>query len=124
MSWASSIRLPVEAKTASYTITTNDFGKMFTNRGDTDAITFTLPAVSTAPAGVIVWFYQIADFNMAIAGTAGELVTHNDAAANSVTYSTAGDLIGTCIAAVSDGTSWLIMHMNDSSTAVTETVGT
>lgn len=36
----------VEAKTANYTVTTNDVGKLFTNEGASGAITFALPAAT------------------------------------------------------------------------------
>jgi hypothetical protein len=41
----------VEAKTANYTVTTNDNGKLFTNEGAAGAIVFALPA-----ATVGLWF--------------------------------------------------------------------
>ena len=36
----------VQAKTASYTVTTNDIGRTFTNQGASGAITFSLPAAT------------------------------------------------------------------------------
>ena len=36
----------VEAKTAAYTVTTNDNGKVFTNTGASGAVTFSLPAAT------------------------------------------------------------------------------
>lgn len=115
-------RADVVAKTAAYTVTAQDGGKIFTNRGDTDAITFTLPAVSAAVTGMRVWFYAVAGQNLAVAGTAGELVTFNDAAANSVTLSTSSEIIGGCIEAVCDGTSWLIiLHTEETQTATVAT---
>lgn len=115
-------RRTVEAKTASYTITQADSGKVFTNRGDTDAITFTLPAVSATYTGVQVTFFAVAGQNLAVAGTAGELVTFNDAAANSVTFSTGSEIIGGGMTALCDGTSWLIfLHTEETQTATVAT---
>lgn len=99
----------ISAKAASYTVTTGDFGKFFTTRGATGAITFTLPAVTAGMAGAAVEFFNIADQDMIVAGTAGELVTFNDAAANSVATSTSSEQIGSHIKAICDGTSWLII---------------
>lgn len=102
----------VVAKTAAYTCTVGDCGTIFTNRGDGDAITFTLPAAADS-AGVWYEFIAVADYAMTIAGTAGELVTFNDAAANSVAYSTGSEIIGGALRAVCDGTSWLIFLMTN-----------
>jgi len=103
-------RRTIEAKTAAYSVVfPSDNGKFFTNRGDGDALTFTLPAVTAALEGSWCEFHVVAGQNVAIAGTAGQLVTFNDAAANSVTFSTANELIGAHATAVCDGTSWLII---------------
>lgn len=97
----------VTAKTGNYTITSADFGQVFTTRGAGGAVTFTLPAAS-GNAGAWVRFLNAVDQNMAVAGTAGELILFNDAAANSATFSTAGEKIGAAIYAFCDGTSWFI----------------
>ena len=99
----------IEAKTANHTIVKEDFGKLFTNRGATGAVTFTLPAVVPGFKSCYVEFYTLEAQDVTIAGTAGELVTFNDAAANSVAFSTAGDEIGNYAKAICDGTSWLII---------------
>lgn len=98
----------VEAKTADYTLTANDWGKFFTNRGAAGAVTFTLPtAASTAP-GFYADFFVVANQNVIVAGTAGEVVAFNDATANSVAFSTADEKVGGGLRAVCDGTSWLM----------------
>lgn len=103
-------RRHVVAKTANYTITVGDSGKIFTNAGATGAVTFTLPAASSTYAGYEVEFQVEADQNLILAGTAGELVTFNDAAANSVAYQTTSEKIGGCFVARMNAanTKWLI----------------
>ena len=100
----------VTAKTGNYTIVAADFGQVFTTRGAAGAVTFTLPAAS-GNAGAWVEFYNAVGQNMAIAGTAGELILFNDAAANSATFSTAGELIGAAVRVFCDGTSWYVAPM-------------
>lgn len=116
---ARSTRMKVEAKTASYTITTADLGKLFTNRGDTDAITFTLPAAASTPSGSWVKFLAVADFSLAVAGATGELVVFNDAAANSIAMATASEIIGGGFEAICDGTSWLVYPLGTETQTVT-----
>lgn len=112
----------VVAKTAAYTITRDDHGKIFTNRGAAGAVTFTLPAVS-GNDGMEVLVMAVANQAITVAGTAGELVAFNDAAANSIAFSTAGEIIGSGVRCVCDGTSWLIMPILGSETA-TPTIAT
>ena len=103
------MRIPITAKTASYTVLESDFGGVLTTRGASGAITFTLPAVQAKYKGAVVDFVNVAGQNMIIAGTAGELVVMNDLAANSVAVQTASELIGGSFRAICDGTSWLIL---------------
>jgi hypothetical protein len=112
--------LKVTAKTASYSLTDSDFnGQVFTTRGASGAVTFTLPTVTAAMAGRYVDFINVAGQNMLVAGTAGELVTFNDLTANSVAFQTAAELIGGACRAVCDGTSWLIFIQAEETQTVT-----
>lgn len=98
----------VVAKTANYTVTTDDHGTLFTNRGAAGAVTFTLPA--TAYKGLRFAFYVVADQNVVVAaGTADTMVAFNDAAADSVAFSTASEKVGGMIEVMGDGTGWLVM---------------
>lgn len=97
-------------KTADYTLTAADLGGFFTTRGAAGAVIFTLPAVSASYKGASVEFYNAVDQDMTIAGTAGELITFNDAAANSIAFSTSSEKLGAYVKAVCDGTSWLIIQ--------------
>lgn len=109
----------VVAKTASYTVTTDDlkFGRWFTTRGATGAITFTLMAASAAIAGAWVRFFNVADQDMIVATADEETVSFNDLTADSVAVSTTSEQIGGVIEAVCDGTSWVIWVANNGATA-------
>lgn len=113
---------PVEVKTADYTVTTKDFGKTFTNRGDAGAIVFTLPAPAAQFNGCWVRFYCIVDENMSVTTAAGEqIVGHNNATADTITLGTTTEQIGTSMTMLCDGTSWLTI-MSLGSETVTPTI--
>lgn len=103
------------AKTADYTVTANDSGKVLTNRGASGAVTFTLP---TPANGLWFIFAGLADQNIVIAAT-GKIVSLNDATADTLTASTSSEKIGAVMIVVSDGTSWYALPI-----AGTWTVGT
>lgn len=121
-----SARRRVVAKTASYTVTLDDAGTLFTNRGAGGAVTFTLPAAARA-AGIEYMFVAVAGQNLIVSdGGVDSLVAFNDAAADSVAYQTASEIIGGGFHVISDGTSWLVLpHIWDNGTAVsTVTIAT
>jgi len=101
----------VVGKAASYTIRPNSDspGTVFTNKGATGSITFTLPTPTRALLG---WWYRIkvvVDQNVVLApATADTLVLLNDLAADSLTISTSSEKIGAEIEAqcveTADGT--------------------
>lgn len=98
----------IQAKTADYTITEADNGTLFTNRGAGGAVNFTLPA--TAEKMLRYGVYVAADQSVTVtAGTADTMVVFNDAAADSVALSTAGDKVGALIEIIGDGTGWLVI---------------
>lgn len=111
----------VEAKTSDYTVVAADAGKVFTTRGATTPITFTLPAASTALQGASVRFYNVADFDMWVEGSDEELVVINDATADSVGLATASELIGGAFDAFCDGTSWLVVPLATETQTITVT---
>lgn len=111
--------LRVQAKTADYTVVAADNGKMFTTRGAAGTVIFTLPAVTSAFTGHRNWFVNLAAQTMTISGTAGELVTFNDLAANTVSLQTGSELIGGGFMVVCDGTSWLVLPMTEETQTVT-----
>jgi len=97
---------PVTAKAASYTLLASDSGGTFTTTGATGAVTFTLPAVATSK-GFRYQFVNTVGQNMVVTAPAGTLVTFNNAAATSATFSTAGNLIGAGLEVLCDGAKWL-----------------
>lgn len=98
----------IVAKTASYTITASESGTLFTNRGATAAITFTLPLNSTCPIGTWFEFYGISATGYTVASNPSDtIVTKNDAAADSITMTTTSLIIGAAVRVVWDGTGWL-----------------
>lgn len=117
-------RIPV-AKTANYQLLSpatsagDASGTLFTNRGAVGAVTFTLPAVALNLVGVHYDFVGFANQTWAVAAAAGTICTFNNAAATSVTCSTAGAKIGAHIRVWCDGVSW---HVNGDTVGVTYTV--
>lgn len=101
----------VVAKTANYTVTTADTDVLFTNRGAAGAVNFTLPA--NARKGLRYGFFVVADQNVTVtAGTADTMVVFNDAAADSIAFSTSSERIGAMIEIIGDGTGWLtLVHL-------------
>lgn len=88
-------RRKIAAKTAAYYIKPEDEGTLFTNAGASGAVTFTLPPRADIPDGWSCQVFTVAGQNVTVAAdVADTLVTFNDAAADSITWSTAGDLIG------------------------------
>jgi hypothetical protein len=77
------------------TVVASDAGKTFCNVGASGAVTFTLPAAANCTPGDDFLFLSCADQNFAVAAAnAGELITFNDVAANSVTLSTSSEKAG------------------------------
>lgn len=111
----------VIAKTADYTVKEADNNVLFTNRGAAGAVNFTLPV--TAKNGLRYMFYCVADQTLKVtAGTADTLITFNDAAADSVSYETAGDKIGGAFEVIGDGTGWLVIPHNQVDGVMVQTI--
>lgn len=118
-------RIETEAKTGDYTIApaTDLSGKLFTTTGASGTVTFTLPTPATTLTGVFYLFFNTVNHNMVIAVTGNDtLVTLNDVAANSVTFSTTNEKIGASAKCVCDGTKWLVMDLSENS--ITSTIAT
>lgn len=99
---------PVTAKTAAYTVKESECGTLFTTRGASGAVTFTLPAAS-GNSGLWFEFFNVADQNMTVATADEELVAMNDLTADSIAFSTSSEKIGGGVRVVCDGTSWFAM---------------
>lgn len=116
---------PAVAKTASYTLTPRDAGKVFTNRGAAGPITFTLPKVTSAAgaslAGYEVDFFTVAGQIITIASDPSDtLVVDSDAAADSIAIGAAAAAgIGQHVKVICDGTGWLVISNPSAATAGT-----
>lgn len=94
--------LDIMAKTTSYTVLAADSNKHFTTTGAAGAVTFTLPA--TIVKNFRARFTNTVGQNMAITAPANKLITFNNATATTVTFSTAGNLIGASVEITTDET--------------------
>ncbi len=96
------------AKTMAYTVTAADKGSLFTNVGAVGSVTFTLPALAV---GLKYGFLVVADQTVIVASVAGDdMVTPNDASADSVAFQTGGDKIGGMVVVYTNvaGTKWYV----------------
>jgi hypothetical protein len=113
------------ARATNYTVNplVDRAGTVFTTRGAAGAVVFTLPVISPGQlVGYFVEFLNVVDQNMSIvAPVADTLVTVNDAAADSVIFSTSNQKIGARALAQWDGTQWSVANQ---SVACTMTVNT
>lgn len=103
--------LNVVAKTADYTVTAADHDTIFTNQGAGGAVIFTLPAIAK---GLKYRFFCEADQTITVASAAGDImVCFNDAAADSISFSTATEKVGGAVEVLAnaDGTKWLVFVM-------------
>jgi hypothetical protein len=112
-------KLNIIVKTTSYTVTSDDFGSVFTTRGAGGAITFTLPAASSVNKGDWALFINVADQNMIVAGADEGLVVINDLTADSIAFQTTSEKIGGAFLAISDGTSWTVLPIATETQTVT-----
>jgi hypothetical protein len=106
----------VVSKTADYTISKNTDRESteFDNRGAVGAVNFNLPTPQPAYLGWKYYANGIADQTFGFVGAAaGDIVTKNDAAANSVKCQTGGEKIGgrlmaICIRTADNTYKWLV----------------
>ena len=100
------LTLNTVSKTAAYSVLTSDSGTLFDNTGASGSVTFTLPTVTDA-AGCFYLFSVVADQNVVVASSpADKMIYDNDAAADSLTASTSGHIIGAALLVWSDGALW------------------
>lgn len=104
------------------TLLAKDSGTIYHNVGLTASHTLTLPAISTGP-----FYFKIiqgAGYSIVVtAATADTMITFNDAAADSVTFSTSSEIIGGHYEVICDGTSLFVLPIL-ASEAQTVTVAT
>ena len=105
MAWTPKV---VALTAATYTATASQSGTFFHNVGMTQGCTFTLPAIADGP----YYFKILQGAGYAITVTsavADTIITFNDAAADSVTFSTASEIIGGHYEVICDGTSLFVL---------------
>lgn len=111
------------AKTAAYTITENDSGTIFTNRGSGAFVKFTLPI--NPRQGLVYLFISVEDQQITIAlddsleaeheaggSTRAYMITFNKTNTKTVYYSTVGEKIGACGIAIADGSNWIFVNLS------------
>lgn len=112
------IATATSARTANYTVgsfATDVIGTIFTNRGAAGPVIFTLPAPT---AGQYYFFAGVVAQTMTITAGSAIAVTINNAAATSISFSTAGQQIGSFAVAIADGTQWLLVNLSNNSATV------
>ena len=109
-----------DAKTADYTLVEGDRDILWTNEGDDGAIVFTLPTV--AKKDLAYYFFVVADQDVTVAsGTADEIMTINDIAADSIKFGTTGEKIGGSVAIIGDGAKWKVLNLSSGNTITVAT---
>jgi hypothetical protein len=106
----------VYRKSANYTVVAADNGLLFLA---TAAVTFTLP---TKQNGLAFRFAQTADANLVISGSA-DIIHKNNASANTVTFSTASEKIGSqvlveCVYTNTGTLKWLVSNVGGTTATV------
>ena len=92
-----------ETKTASFTPTAADSGKVFLIVGATANVAVTLPAIATGPFHFRI--INLSDVTLTVASVVADtLYTFNDIAADSVAFSTSAELIGGEVEVICNGT--------------------
>ena len=104
-----------------YTFTTGDWGAIHTDTGGAGNIAYTLPAATTVPAGTYLHVFSVPAGTVSVTCT-NAIIADNDAAASSVTWSTAGEIIGWGGRFMSTGTLWMYTPFIPS-IAATQTIG-
>ena len=107
------------AKTANYQIVAGDNGTLFTNAGAVGAVTFTLPALAIGP--MLFGFMVIADQTVTIASSEGDnIVTPNDASADSLAFQTPGDRVGGYVELFTNaaGTKWYVRKFSPNAVTI------
>ncbi|OGT57674.1 MAG: hypothetical protein A3E01_02750 [Gammaproteobacteria bacterium RIFCSPHIGHO2_12_FULL_63_22] len=109
------------AKTADYSVVAADNGTLFTTTAAAGNVVFTLPTIAR---GLMFEFLNVVDFNMTVASAAGDdMVSINDASADSIAFSTGSQKIGGHVIVHSNdaGTKWYVRNLSPGNTITTAT---
>ena len=108
-----------QTKTSAYTVVANDNFTMFDNVGAGGAVTFTLPVLAN---GYMFGFRVEANQNVTVASNEGDnMIAINDASADSVSFSTGGQLIGGMVYVYTNpgATKWIVENHSAGTNAIT-----
>lgn len=109
----------IDAKTANYTVTVADMGKILTNRGAAGSVTFTLPDATAVLSGHFVEVFVCAAQNVIVAtNTTDTMLVDGDATADSIAWQTGSHQIGNGARFICDGTGWMV-QLNAAATTTT-----
>jgi len=107
----------VQAFTGDHVCLESQHDVLFTNRGASGEVEFTLP--TTPKEGLRYGFYVAADQNIIINAATNKMITFNDADADNVKLNTSSEKLGGFIECYGDGTSWLVVHHGANTLTVT-----
>jgi hypothetical protein len=108
-----------QTKTVNYQVTVADNNTLFDNTGAAGSVTFTLPPIAN---GLHYGFRGMVAQNLVITSSeGGNIVALNNASANTLTLSTAGQQIGALIEVFSNpaGTKWIVENNSAGPVAIT-----
>ncbi len=94
--------LPSNDKAAAYTLRASDGGKHFTQTGASG--TWTLPQLADIWDGWWVRIYNVGATSLVVTAPAGKMAGFNNAAAATITFNTAGNIIGAGVEIYYDAT--------------------
>jgi hypothetical protein len=106
------LRGPIIPKATAYSVKRPESGTIFTTRGASGAVTFTLPALAGS-YGCYYRFINVVDQSMTIATAAATsyIVGINNATTGvNVAFSTGGEKIGAVVDVYSIGTKWIAVN--------------
>ena len=113
---ASGLKRSIEAKTSAYAVVCpEDSGKIFTTKGASGSVTFTLPAAA-GNDGCYLTIVGGANHNVVVTGTDEQITTLNDITADSVAASTSSKKIGSQFECYCDGSTWFVVGVTVGST--------
>jgi hypothetical protein len=98
----------IEVKTASFTVTKADSGKIFLIVGATAAVVVTLPPIADGPFRCEIINGSDVDLTVQSA-VADTITTFNDVAADSVAFSTSSEKIGGAVDVLCNGTTLFVL---------------
>lgn len=104
-------RRRIQTKTADYSVLETDNGTYFIANHASVIVNFTLPTVTDCASGTWFVFYNVGAAGMTITSTPSDkLVVGNDAAADSISYATANEIIGWSCEVFTDGALWYVRN--------------